>query len=390
MRLLQIKIRIHRFIFLVIRTMMCYMLPINKKKIVFDNFGGRGYGDSPMSIANEIIKQGLDYKMVWLSKNEDDILPNNIKRVRKGSLISLFDIFTAKIWVDNIQFGIEVKKKPQQYYIQTWHGGGVPTKQIGKAALEYFDQEEIKNCEIDSHNTNLILSDNSLVTDVYRNSFWLPDTCEIFEHGMPSKDGLFRSTEEADKIKHEIVKRDGVKIALYAPTFRDDASNFGYGIDVERFYLAVTSKFGGEWVVIIRMHPNVADNGFKFAYNDHIIDGTSVTNPQDLVLISDILVTDYSSISSDFLLLEKPVFLLTLDLDYYQSKCRRLHPCYFTLPYPRCISNEELEAEIRNFNLIEYKNKIRNYKKTYLRPFDDGHASEKVVERIKQVIDGEF
>lgn len=365
-------------------------LPIKSSKIVFDNFCGRGMGDSPMYIAKEIIRQGLDYDMVWLVKDMNEEMPPEIRKVRYRSFRSLIEIATAKIWVDNQKLGITEDKRKGQYYIQTWHGGGVLFKYIERSAIDSLSPYEIKLSQKVSSGIDLITSDNKLVTGDYKENFWLPDSCEILECGMPCKDGLYRTEEEVLALKIKFIGDKDVKIALYAPTFRDDYSIDGYKCDLEAVRKKLEEITSKNWVVVVRMHPNAVNFSNLFSFNDKIINGSNVSNPMDMTVISDLLITDYSSMSSDFLYLDKPVFILALDLDHYVSRCRKLHSYFYSLPYPYCTTNEELLKAIEDFNYCSYFEKIKDYKDNFLKPFGKGHASEQVVVRIKQVIDGKI
>ena len=131
-----------------------------------------------------------------------------------------------------------------------------------------------------------------------------------------------------------------------------------------------------------------AGRPFCLSFNDSVINGSYTSNPMDLMVISDLLITDYSSMSSDFLYLDKPVFILALDLDHYVEKCRKLYPYFYSLPFPFCRTNKDLLEAIDNFSYSSYLEIIKDYKDNVLKPFGDGHASKCVVERIKNIIDG--
>ena len=375
-------------LFFFVRKAICPFLPIKPNKIVFDNFCGRGLGDSPMYIAKEIIRQGLDYELVWLVKNVKEFMPPEIRKVKAYSFNSIIEIATSKIYVGNQILSMIEDKRKGQYYIQTWHGGGVLLKYVEKAAVDTLSASELRLSKKNSAKIDLIISDNKLISNDYKENFWIPNTCEILECGMPCKDGLYRTNVEISNIRKNLIGDRDVKIALYAPTFRDDYSLEGYKCDLESVRRRLEIKTSENWVVVVRMHPNAIRFANLFAFDDNIINGTNASNPMDITVASDLLITDYSSISSDFLYLDKPVFILALDLEHYIEKCRKLHSYFFTLPYPFCKSNEELLKAIDDFDYHSYLHIIRDYKINFLKPFGDGHASEYVVKRIRQVIEG--
>ena len=83
-------------------------LPINKDKIVFDNFGGGGFADHPRYIAEEIHRRGLSWKMIWLVRDKDEPLPKWIHKVRFGSLRSYYEVATAHIWYAKLVYGHQI------------------------------------------------------------------------------------------------------------------------------------------------------------------------------------------------------------------------------------------------------------------------------------------
>lgn len=369
-----------------VRKVVCPLLPIKPNKIVFNNFCGRGFGDSPMYIAEEIIRQGLDYELVWLVKNLNEELPLAIRRVKYSSIQSICEIATARVYVDTHILGMNEDKRKGQYYIQTWHGGGVLLKYVQRAAVDTLSRAELARNERNSKKIDLIISDNKLISDDYKENFWITNTCEILECGMPAKDGLYRSQEEVESIRKSIIGDRDVCIALYAPTFRDDNSLDGYRCNLDAVRTKLEERTSKEWVVVVRMHPNAVRLANLFSYDDHIINGSEFSNSIDMTVASDLLITDYSSILSDFLYLDKPVFILALDLEHYVERCRKLHPFFYSLPFPFCRTNDELMKAIDEFNYDLYLETIKDYKDNFLKPFGNGHASVAVVERIKQII----
>lgn len=179
-----------------------------------------------------------------------------------------------------------------------------------------------------------------------------------------------------------------MKIAVYAPTFRDGDESYPYDmIDVKAVMDGLHQKGSSEWVMVIRLHPNVACQSARFQYGEKVLDGSKYTDPQELFLMADLLITDYSSVMMDFGLMKKPVFLFVPDLEVYK-RARGVRGFFEDLPFPRCRSNEELENAILSFDELSYQKALKCFTETYYRNFSDGHASERVVERIKQVING--
>ncbi len=352
-----------------------------QNKIVFVNFQGRGYGDSPKYIAKEIIRQSLPYDLVWLVYDMSNSFPDEIRKVKIYSFLSRFELATARIIISNTKNKLPYLKKASQYYIQTWHGGfGV--KYIEKDAEQYLSDEYVRESKYDSSITDLILSGSEFQTKVIKDSFWYNG--EIFKKGVPRNDILFNSsTKFISQLKYLYGFENASRIVIYAPTFRDDESNNAYQLNANLLLKTLKSKTGENWKLIIRFHPKVAVNNSLFQFDNNIIDGSVFSDSQELLIMSDLLITDFSSMMMDFAIMKKPVLLFITDLDDYIKKCRGIRPLFYQLPFKVSNSNNQLHQAIIDFDNSEYQINLKKFMDKYFMSYDDGHASEYVVERIK-------
>lgn len=358
---------------------------IKSHKIVFNNFNGKGYGDNPMYICEEMIKQKLPYDLVWLVRNNKINVPPKVKKANYNGILGRYHIASAKVVITNVKNRLPFKKKNGQYVIQTWHAMYGP-KYAEKDAQDYLNPNYIEDSKENSRITDLFISSNTLQTAEYLSSFWCK--CEIMECGYPRNDIYFNSTINDINLAK---KRMGIPVechlALYAPTFRDDKSIDCYSLDTNLLLKTLNEKYTGKWIILIRFHPNVVQSvGNLFHFDNSKINVTSYPNMQELLLISDILITDYSSSMYEFAIMKKPVFLFVPDL---HKNIRPLKPSFYTLPFPFATTNKELNDIIYHFEKDEYLTSLNEFLKTFV-CFDDGHASERVVERIKMVIEGTF
>lgn len=364
-------------------------VPVKSNKIIFSNFNGRGYGDNPKYIAEELLRQNLPYDLVWVtSVKHDKTVPAAIRTVTVGGWREAYEYASAKVIVNNIKLRLPFRKKKTQYYIQTWHGAFI-LKNLEKEAEAQLSERYVRHSQQDSAITDLMLSGSGIESDVMRESFWYSG--EIFECGQPRDDIFFRhDSGETERLKRKYGISPGTKVAVYAPTFRDNADTSVYRkFDAGKFRDSLVRKTGHDWLVVVRLHPNVAYMDSLFSYDEHVLNGSQSMDGQELFLLADLLVTDYSSVMMDFGLMQKPVFLFVPDLAEYR-KSRELKPLYDMLPFPRCASNEELANAVMSFDVLSYRERLCRFTEVHFRNFSDGHASERVVERIKQVIDGTF
>lgn len=359
------------------------LLPIKRDKIVFINFNGRGYGCNPKYIAKELLRQGAGYDLVWLVSDLNIELPEGIRPVKIYSRRARVELATAGVIVSNVKNGPSFEKKKTQYYIQTWHGD-FALKYIEGEAESSLTPEYLAISKADSQKTDLVLSGSISFSDIVRRSFWYDG--EIFESGLPRNDIFFEKDSDMPQL---IRKQMGIPIqadiALYAPTFRDDGGFFPFPD-----FLAVIDSLervtGREWVFVVRLHPKDQRHAAEIHFSSKLFDGSSLADMQELEKAADLLITDYSSLMCDFMLQQKPVVLYTPDLDEYRAQSRGLRPIFDELPFMRTFTDIELQNAIPHVFSAEYSKIMETFLRDQLRCFDDGHASERVVERIRQVI----
>jgi CDP-glycerol glycerophosphotransferase len=371
----------------------CYFLflfPIKKNKIVFCSNYGSGYGDNGKYIVEEIVRQKMNYDIVWILKRElieRTQLPEKIRITKYGSLKALYELATAKIWIDNSRKTIYPPKRKNQFYIQTWHSP-LRLKKIEKDAESTLSREYIENAKRDSKNCDLMISGCNFSWEIYRNSFWYDG--EILKLGTPRCDLFFsKNRNKKEKVIKALGLKNKAKLILYAPTFRNKVSADFYIFEYEKILEALKIKFGGEWKLLIRLHPNVASLANLIEYNNNVINATSYDDMQELLCASDILITDYSSSMFDMAIAGKVCFLYGKDVEEYRKKEREMYFDFSELPFDFAESFQELNDAIMNFNEEEYTNKIRKFFET-IGLYENGTASKQLVSKIKLIIDDQY
>lgn len=355
------------------------IFPIQQNKIVCCNMKGKRYGDNPKYIVDEIIRQNLDYEIVWLMKDEYAVdLPKEIRKGKYNLLSIIYELATAKFWIDSNTKHVGMLKRKKQYYIQTWHGsyglkkvyGDIPDK------ITYFDKRSV---QYNSKIQDLVISNSKAYTDIFRRAFWYQG--EILECGSPRNDVFFENAETYVQNVREYFKLGGQKIVLYAPTYREDFRIADMRLDFERLLRNLEKKFGGNWVVFVRLHPHNMMDADKFIhYTDKIINATGYNVMQELLVASDILVSDYSSCILDFVTGGKTCFLYATDVKKYKDE-RDMYFDMYKLPFPLAENNDELEYNILNFNEENYRIKLNQlFEQVGL--CDNGNASKQVVKWI--------
>ena len=370
----------------------CMNLPIQKNKIVFANFKGSGYGCNPKYIAEEILKRGLNYDLVWLVKKNIDIdtMPKEIRIIDFNSKKALRELATAKIWIDNQRKLFHIKrglrKKDGQCYIQTWHGS-LGIKKIGVAC----SKTNLQMNDIfltDAGMLNFILSNSTFENNVFQENFY--NYGELKEYGHPRNDIFFHDNENLKNIKQRVCNTLNIsietKILLYAPSYRDDGNLTCFNLDCNNIIETLCNITHQKWVLLVRLHPNLIKVSQKIFNFDttNVFDATKYHDIQELLISSDMMITDYSSCIFDFMLSRKPAFIFATDIEHYNTERGFYYPLEST-PFPVATNNEQLVENISNFDYEKYKNEVEQFLKDK-GCIEDGHASERVVDLIEEIM----
>lgn len=352
---------------------------IQNDKIIFINFNGKGFGDNPKYIASKLYEKKMNYRMIWFVKDNNVFVPDYIKKVRYNSISYWYHLYTSHFIVTNVQNGFDFDKRKGQCIMETWHAS-YTLKLLENDAEGKLSAEYLRISNKNTKQSDLFISNSKLQSEEYRKSFRY--TGEILESGYPRNDIFFKdNTKLIKKIKKEL-NIENKYVIFYTPTFRDDNSIKGYNINLNMVINSVKEKkLSSNIVVLVRMHPNVKDYKKLFDFSSQIIDVTSYPDGQELLLISDMLITDYSTTMFDFMIFNSNIFIYASDLDEY-NKMRGLKPFMKELPFKICHNNQELEKEILSRNTIEFEKKMSKFKNKY-KSYDHGNATDKIVEYIE-------
>lgn len=375
---------------------ICRIFPIDKKKIVFCCIEGTtGYSCNPKYIAEECIRRNqkklTDFKLVWLVNDMTKSFPQEIKVVKNTLWNRAYQLTTARIWIDNSRKQLEVKKRKNQVYIQTWHAklGFKPT---GLDRGKSFSEIAYMVSKHDSDMVDYWLS----------NSDWYDKTLKtgsLYEGktlrtGSPRCDILVnRSDVDKQRIHCKFNMSDNVKILMYAPTFRGGSQGINREIetgnhmpDFSLLLKSLEKKFGGEWYILLRLHPQLTARHINSGvFNNRLIDISNEDDMYEILAGCDAFMTDYSSAAFDAMVMKIPVFLYCDDYEEYESERGKLLWNLKDLPFVFCGRNIELDDKIKNFNTKSYILKLNEMLKRE-NVLEDGIASVKVTDFIKKII----
>lgn len=369
-----------------ITWVLCRLLPVNPRKIVVTSYYGLGFGDNPKPIVQELLRRGADVQIVWLTagKAAADSLPAGVVACEYHSLRKIYELSTAKVWIDNCRKGARMKRR-SQIYMQTWHGFAL--KRIERDVADKLPPEYEPYAIRDSAQIDLIVSDSRFMTDVYRRAFWYDG--EILEFGAPRNDLLCRNADRPlDKVRSALGVPADCRIVLYAPTFRVDESMDAYCVDYSRLRRSCEVRFGGRFAVLIRLHPHVMQRTSELRFDQETtFNASPYPDMQELLAAADVVVSDYSSLMFDFSLTGRPCFQFAVDIDAYRND-RNFYLPLDALPFPLATDNDALEAQIAAFDEAQYRSKLNAFF-AEVGLSTDGHAAQRCADWITAQMKGE-
>ncbi|SDZ34005.1 MULTISPECIES: CDP-glycerol glycerophosphotransferase family protein [unclassified Bacillus (in: firmicutes)] len=387
------RIKNHRIIKVVCKTIFvaCSRLPVRKKLVVFESFSGKQYSCNPRAIY-EYMEQQAGFHMVWsVNKNYTvQFKEANIPYIKRFSLRWFILMARAQYWVTNSRMPLWLPKPKHTTYVQTWHG--TPLKKLAMDMNEVHmpgttTEKYKENFKREVQNWDYLLSPNAYSTEIFQRAFQFKKN--IVEAGYPRNDFLY--VDNNDKKIEEIKKKNGLpvdkKVILYAPTWRDDQfySKGRYKLDLQLDLSLLQRNLSSEYIILLRMHYLVAEQFDLAPYKGFVYDFSQHVDINELYVLSDLLITDYSSVFFDYANLKRPMIFYTYDIDSYRDKLRGF---YFDLekeaPGPVVSTSEGVLEEIMKFQrngLGEFEKKYDTFYSNYCY-LEDGFASRRVVEKV--------
>ena len=364
--------------------------PIQRNKIVFMTIEGTtGFTCNPKYIALELLRRNKGYELVWLVNDMTKTFPEGIRKVHNTLWNRARELSTAAIWVDNSRKQLEVRKRKGQFYLQTWHAklGFKPTCLDRGASFSRI--AELVSWH-DSEMIDLVLS----------NSDWYDKTLPTgmiytgptLRSGSPRCDILLKGRERQRRdIRKACHLAPDTHILMYCPTFRGGSQATNRTIEkgdhapnYDRLIRALNARFGGDWVIFLRLHPQLtARHIAAHAGNKNLIDVSQVDDMYELLAACDAFLTDYSSAAFDAAVMNIPVFLYCDDYNEYEGERGKLLWDLRDLPFPLAEDDDELEQQVADFQQTEYLEKLATLFKDCGME-ESGEASKRVADFIEQ------
>ena len=371
-------------------------LKIDEKLIIFSAFAGSSYTCSPKAIYEYIVKDPKykSYKFVWaFKKPEEKAKYFNDERttiVKYNSKEFFEKLSQAKYWVFNFKTPEYFIKKQEQIFIQCWHG--TPLKRLGcdieiEKGNKATELKDIHKSYIDdAKKYDYFISPSKFATEKFCSSFGLNKLNKeniIIEKGYPRNEYLFKfKQEEVNEIKKKNNIPKNKKVILYAPTFRDNQYQAGKGHTYKLGInlLRLKEELDEDYIILMRLHYLVSNNIDVSQFKNFVYDVSDYEDINELYVISDLLITDYSSVFFDYANLKRPILFYMYDLEEYKNNIRDFYIDLDELPGPIVKNEKDLIVNIKNIESInkEYASKYKDFRNKY-NYLDNGEVTAKVV-----------
>lgn len=370
-------------------------LPKKKRLVVFESFHAKQYSDNPRAIYEYMQEHYPAYRLLWSVDRQASRLFTEFKvpYLRRFSMRWFLTVPRAEYWINNVRLPAWMPKPKGTIFVQTWHG--TPLKKLGLDIMEVHMpgtktdtyQRSFAN---EAKKWDYLISPNPYSSEIFRRAFHFKG--KLIESGYPRNDVLSKhSQEDIKRIKKKLGITSEKKLMLYAPTWRDNEFyekgkyRFEFQFDLDQW----KKEFGDEWILLTRMHYLVAENFDFTAHEGFVLDVSAYPDIRDLYMVSNLLITDYSSVFFDFAILERPMVFFMYDLAIYRDKLRGF---YFDIekeaPGPIVETEKDLFQSIKQLEKedVRLNPAFQAFKKRFAL-WEDGHAAERVVHAFLEKTD---
>jgi CDP-glycerol glycerophosphotransferase len=368
------------------RTVLTRM-PLDDSLIVFESFQGRQASDSPRAIFDELRATRPDLSLVWSlgpGGRRGSDLPRGTRVVTRGGWEYFKVLAKARYWVDNFGMPRDLPKPARTTYLQTWHG--TPVKRL------FFDTTRVRDDEAEKARFQRLVDRWDLLvapSPFFERSMVRSANFggELLRTGVPRNDALVRAREggldaATARARQALDLPTDRRILLFAPTYRspEEATEAYTPLDLE----LLAEALGDEWYVLLRDHYFSKPAGIEPGLRYFAGDVTMAPDLTTLMLASDALLTDFSSVMFDYALLRRPMLFYAPDIDYYNN----VDPLtYFDLPDvvpgPVVRTQDELIAAIDRVD-DGHAEMVTRYDTFVARfcPREDGRSTAAVIDAV--------
>lgn len=373
-------------------------IKIDENTVIFGCFNGKSYCDSPKAMYKYMLTDDRfkEFNFIWVFKDPDKHKylekSKNTKVIYSKGRQYYKAMAKAKYWIFNYKIPDYIYPKKNQIFVQCWHG--TPLKRLG-CDLQHFDnalntlEGMKKRYKKETEKFSYFLSPSEFATEKFISIWNMKEVGKekcVVELGYPRNDFLYNyNNDDIKRIKETLgISNINKKILLYAPTYRDNqhTSGVGYTYKTEVDFNKLKEQLEDKYIILFRSHWLIA-NSFDFEkYKGFVYNVSDHDDINELYVISDLLITDYSSVFFDYANLKRPILFYMYDLEEYRDDIRGFYLDLKELPGPIIRTEEELISKLRKLNNSDfYDEKYKKFNQIF-NYLDDGKAAKRVVNKI--------
>ncbi|MED1114711.1 CDP-glycerol glycerophosphotransferase family protein [Bacillus paramycoides] len=346
------------------------------------------YGENLIFIYEEMQKQHVNCEVVFLYKSTCKYEVKSYPDVKSfafetksivQTIQGAYHLATSQHVIIDNYFGSlsTIRFKSGVQCIQIWHAAGA-IKKFGllapsfKRRSKYAQKRFLKVY----NNFHKVVVGSDALANIYMDAFGIEEE-NILKTGIPRTDVFFNKNHQKHIVNSLLCGLPDLqrkKVILYAPTFRDkELEDFDLHLNIDAMYEALKD----EYILVIKLHPAIRNNlEYKESYKDFLYDYSLYPNINDLFLVTDILITDYSSVPFEFCLLNKPMIFFAYDLKKYVKKRGIIGDFIADVPGPVVYNSAEIIETVRNYSFDS--NKLKQFNARW-NQYSDGNSSKKLI-----------
>ncbi|MDN5794479.1 MAG: bifunctional glycosyltransferase family 2 protein/CDP-glycerol:glycerophosphate glycerophosphotransferase [Intrasporangium sp.] len=352
--------------------------PVFKNLVLFDSHMGKQYSDNPRAVYEELVRRNTGLDIVWDFLDPDGHPDYHGRRIKRHSLPYTQALGRAGSIVDNQGLPAWALKRPDQRHVQTWHG--TPLKRMALHKLENLHASPETVARITGEAAwDALVSPSDYFERTLVDSYRF--TGKLIRGGSPRNDVLINNPDPDPMLVRRLDLPERKSVVLYAPTFRENLRDSRRAADVLLDLGRWIEEMGETHYLLLRSH-YLNKFAVKREYAPYLMDVSHVEEISDLYRLSDMLVTDYSSVMFDYIWLDKPIIIYAPDYENYTQDTRGT---YFELrddaPGPFCETQEALHSLVRTAREDQARmtETRRSFRDRYCGD-EDGKASARVVD----------
>ncbi|MGA8112968.1 MAG: bifunctional glycosyltransferase family 2 protein/CDP-glycerol:glycerophosphate glycerophosphotransferase [Actinocatenispora sp.] len=357
-------------------------LPVDDNLAIYCANWGRGYTCNPRAIYEKARELAPGVRGVWVVTPEGARqMPSTVDHVVVNTAAFYRVLARARYLVNNNNFGDYFVKRAGTVFVQTHHG--TPLKSMGIDERRSPDVPPSRDPEFHRLVRRCDNWDYDLSSNIYSTNIWqraYPCDFRTLEYGYPRNDVLVDATaEQTAAIRARLGIAPDEKVILYAPTHRGSDSDYRPLFDPSEF----VRSLGSGHRLLLRTHYFYGGESGLSDISSQVMDVSAYPVVEDLYLVADVLITDYSSVMFDYGVLDRPIVIYAPDWQAYQAT----RGTYFDLSAePPGLFTADYDELVAAFEAGTYDTAETDRRRAAFRErfcvFDDGRAAERTVRKL--------